>query len=228
MNDETPGPVAGEENPEAISRKLQQKRTRREAEERKRKEQASAARRSGILTTVIALAVAALVVGLVLRERTAEEQAANFGPAAQAAGCEPVETFEEMKGEHIETGEELGPESYNSLPPTSGPMWEPVLPTGFIDRVLALPEPLHNLEHGQVIVYHQDLDDDEIEGLKSYARDARDAVIVAQAPEGVEAPITLTAWRKLQSCDEPSSAAIDEFRKNFQGKAPEGGPPFEG
>lgn len=229
MSDETP--TMGEETPATTSRKLEQKRARREQDERRKKEQASAARRRVLTTSMIAVVVGLLVVALVMREKSARERATIFGPAAAAAGCEEVETFDEIKGDHIGTGEDPGPEAYNSIPPTSGPMWEPLAPTGFLEQALALPEPLHNLEHGTVIVYYDDgLDDSDLGGLRAYAERAGSAVIAAPAPDGVDAPVTLTAWRKLQSCDEVSSAAIDEFRRSFQGKAPEGAAvgPFDG
>lgn len=102
-------------------------------------------------------------------------------------------------------------------------MWDEIATGGFNEESLALPHPLHNLEHGQIVLYYNGLAGSEADNLRGYADDNRLAVVAAPAPAGVDAKMTLTGWTKRQSCDGVSSAAIEEFRKRFQGKAPEGG-----
>lgn len=206
-----------------MSKKLEEKRARRLERERREKEQRSESRRRNGVTLAIALVVLGAVSALVYSDRQAREAGRNFGPAAAAAECEEVETFEEAKGDHIQPPQVPPEDEYTSIPPTSGPMWEPVMPGGFVDRPIALPEPLHSLEHGVIAVYYKDLAGDEQAALKNYA-DANSAkVIAAPAPEGVDAKITMTGWTKLQSCEELSTAAIDEFAETFSKEAPEAG-----
>ena len=205
-----------------MSKKLDEKRARREGRERRLKEQRKQTFRRNLATSTIALLVAVGVAIIVVADRRRQTAALAFGPSADEAGCEPIEKFKELKGDHIPATEVAGPETYNSMPPTSGPMWEELVPGGFSASPMALPAPLHNLEHGQIIVYYTDLDPDEEEALVGYADDDAAAVIAAPAPEGVTGRITLTGWTALQSCDDLSTAAIDQFRRRFQGGAPEG------
>lgn len=206
-----------------MSKKLEEKRSRRLERERREKEQRREARRRNGVTLAIALVVIVVVGALVYSDRQQRVGSRTFGPAAAAAQCEEVETFEESKGDHIPQGEIPPASEYSSIPPTSGPMWEPVMPGGFTDRPIAFPEPLHALEHGVTVVYYSDLDEDELAALRNYAENSAAEVIAAPAPDEADAKITLTAWRKLQSCEELSTAAIDEFKENFQDDAPEAG-----
>ena len=206
-----------------MSKKLEEKRARRLERERRTQDLRSEARRRNGVTLAIALVVVVVVGALVYSDREQRQAGRTFGPAAAAAECEEVETFEESKGDHIQPGEIPPAEEYSSIPPTSGPMWEPVMPGGFTDRPVALPEPLHALEHGVTVVYYNDLGAEELEALENYANTVSAEVIAAPAPEGVDAKITMTAWRKLQSCQELATAAIDEFKAEFQDDAPESG-----
>jgi hypothetical protein len=57
-----------------------------------------------------------------------------------------------QKGDHIPEGEV--PSDYNSMPPTTGKMWEGQATGGFNEQAVPLPLPVHNLEHGQFVVYY--------------------------------------------------------------------------
>jgi hypothetical protein len=204
---------------------MEQKQQRRLAEERKRDEQRKAARKRNLITGGIALLVIVAVVALVISERQAET--GPIGAALDAAGCGDVEEFEQVSREHIEEGAEHEP--YNSSPPTSGPHYGAAAQADFYE-VPQEPERLvHNLEHGQIVVWYQpDLPEDELADLEDIVSDGAPFVL-ASPYEGAEAPIVFSAWQNLQECELPSSAALDEFRREFQGQGPEKlTPPFDG
>lgn len=204
-----------------MSRKLEEKRQRRLERERRDKEKRKEARRRNMVTVGIALVVMAVVGSLIYSDRKQAVAGLVFGPSAAEADCGEIEEFKEAKGDHIEASQVPSADQYTSIPPTSGPMWEPLMPGGFTDRPVALPEPLHSLEHGVIVVYYKDLDDAEREALENYATSNSAEVIAAPASEGVDDKITLTGWRNLQPCNELSTEAIDEFVERFKGAAPE-------
>ena len=209
-----------------MSKKLEQKQRRREAEEAKRKELRSASRRRNLITSVIALVIIGAVLALVLSDRQAEN--APIGPAnAQAAGCGEVEEFEEQEPQHIEEGSQHEP--YNSDPPTSGPHYSSPAESQFYSSPVEPERLVHNLEHGFTVIWYQpDLPEETIDQLQDLVEDAAPFVL-ATPYSGGDSPITLTAWQNSLSCESPSTAVLEDFRKRFQGQDPEKVvPPYEG
>ena len=209
-----------------MSKKLEQKQRRREAEEAKRKELRSASRRRNLITSVIALVIIGAVLALVLSDRQAEN--APIGPAsAQEAGCGEVEEFDEVSREHIEEGSQHEP--YNSDPPTSGPHYSSPAEAQFFSSPVEPERVVHNLEHGQIVIWYQpDLPEETIGQLQDLVEDAVPFVL-ATPYSGGDSPIVLTAWQNSLSCETPSTAVFEDFRKQFQGQGPEKVvPPYEG
>lgn len=216
-----------------MSRKLEEKQRRRAAEERRRKEQQSAARRRNLVTTIVILVVAAVVVALIVNERRAEN--APVGVGAEAAGCGDIEEFEEEGNSHVPDGSRV---QYGTTPPTSGDHYDQPADAGFYAPGTAAQVPterfVHNLEHGQIVIWYsptisQSIRDDlqqYIEKQSGQQSIALLAVPYDQAP----APMTLTAWTAMQSCDEVSEDVLDAFRERYQGKGLErvGVPAFTG
>jgi uncharacterized protein DUF3105 len=223
-----------------VSKKLQQKQARRMAEERRKAELRRAARRRNLLTIGIAVLVVVAIAALVVSERSAEN--APIGVSESEARCSRVSEFEATSREHIPEGSQHEP--YNSSPPTNGPHYASPAQTGFYTSALPPEQLVHNLEHGQVIIWYApdapDAVKDDIEALVS-----DQPVATAASPyEGdLEGNFALTAWLSaeeagdggpdgagvIQTCEQVSEDVVDEFRRSFQGRSPEPITPiFEG
>lgn len=213
-----------------MSKKLEQKQARRREQERKRTEQRKAALRTNMITIVVALVVIGAVVVAISSERESTE--ALVGVAAAEADCQPVEEFEALEGEHIKEG--ASHEPYNSDPPTSGPHYEIPADPAFYTSAVEPERVVHNLEHGQIVLwYPPDLSDDD-KGLIEEIVDDEPIATVGNPYDGVGADtkIVMSAWLAgesendpdqgvLQRCGEISQAAVNEFREKYQGRSPE-------
>jgi hypothetical protein len=222
-----------------VSKKLEEKQRRRLAEEKKKAEQRRAQRRRNLLTTGIALVVAAGVVWLVLADTSRQdgdsrraEPLAN-GVSVEEAGCDDVQTAEPQEAEHIAQGDEHVP--YNTNPPTSGPHYgSPLAPidSGFYTEVVEPEKVVHNLEHGQIVIYYNpDAPQDTVDDIEQLTEQEPLATLAVPWTE-LEDPyqFALAAWGSYQECVQASQEVVDEFRTDFQGQGPEqvGVPTFEG
>ncbi len=214
-----------------MSRKLAEKRDRREAQRRRQEEQRRTVRRRNLITTGIAVVVLAGAVALIIAERTRES--APVGVAASEASCEPIQTYEPQKATHIEEG--AGHPPYTSTPPTSGPHYVDPAQPGFYPAPLQPEQLVHNLEHGQIVMWYRPDAPEEtiaaIEALIDRQPPAQGASLLAAPYDGVpdSDSFVLTAWGASQSCDRVSQEVVDEFRARYQGLGPEripGIPPF--
>ena len=210
-----------------MSRKLDEKQRRRQEQERRRAEQRRAVVRRNLTTVTVAVVVAALVVFLIVRER--DKSDAPTGVAAAQAGCTDPEEFESEGRGHIEQGTEHEP--YQTSPPTSGPHYSVPADPGFYDSPLIEEQLVHNMEHGQIVIwYSEDVSTSERAALEEIV-DEEPASTVAVPWDGLEPneSVAVTAWTASMRCQEISEAAINEFRREYQGQAPEPlTPPFEG
>ena len=179
-----------------------------------------------VTAIVIAFVVAALI-GLSLRSGTSvpKDEDGGFGAAMSEAGCGDVESFEDEGADHVENGTDV---DYSTSIPTSGTHWQAPAEAGFYEDPMPVAQLVHNLEHGQVVIYFQDVADADLAELADYVV-GNGALVAAPAPEDADSPITFVAWTKLQGCERLSSEALDGFREQFQGRGPEPiTPPFEG
>ena len=214
-----------------MSKKLEQKQARREAEERRKKEAQAAARKRNLITLGLALVVTAAVVALVVADRQAAD--APTGVSASAADCSEVQDFEATSRDHIDQG--AAHEPYNSTPPTNGPHFGTPADTGFYSSALPVEQPIHNLEHGQIVIwYSPDAPQEVIDDIEAIV-EKEPAATLATPFEGLEeGNFALTAWTAgdpedeedfgdghLQTCEQVSQEVIDDFRTEFQGKSPE-------
>ena len=143
-----------------------------------------------------------------------------------------VQTFEDQGREHLAAGETY--DLYNSNPPTSGPHAPAPADWGVHDQPLAKEVPVHNMEHGGVVIWYdcsagdEPLDDDGCQQLRGQLA----AVVDSNAPAkfvlmtpyaGMDNRIALTAWGTLDTLDqfdgERVQAFIDSFERKFN---PEG------
>ena len=213
-----------------MSKKLQEKQRKRLADQARRAQQKQAARRSNLVTAGIAVLVIGVVAALIINDRTASSTPVPDGVAASEAGCGEVGEFEEVSREHIEVGAEH--EDYNSSPPTSGPHYELPADGGFYPSPLPPEQLVHNLEHGQIVIwYRPDASEATVEGLQALVESANQRArdsgtlepLVASPYDDIEgdSDYVVTAWTHSQSCLDYSRAAIDAFRRDFQGRGPE-------
>jgi hypothetical protein len=213
-----------------VSKKLEQKQQRRLAEERRRSEQRKEAFRRNAVTIGVALLVVVLVVVAILAARDDVVVTGDIGVPLAEAGCDDVVETESEGRDHLQT--EGAPHApYESDPPTSGPHYEIPADLGFYTEPLPPEQIVHNMEHGQIIIwYRPDLPSqtiDEIEELVN--REAGATVAVPYENLANDEAVVFTAWTASQRCEELSEEALIEFRKDFQGQAPEPiTPPYEG
>lgn len=148
------------------------------------------------------------------------------------AGCTRVERYPDLGREHIEEGETA---QYNSNPPTSGPHYGVPAETGFYapDSGIEPERVVHNLEHGQIVIWYrpgvEDLGflQEQVESLVAQEPLATIGAPYAEMNEGYN--IVITSWGKARACVNASQVVVDDFRRRFQGDAPEPlTPPFDG
>lgn len=204
-----------------MSKKLEEKQRRRLAEERRREELKKAHRRRNLVTAGIATLVAVGVVAAVIFQREQEEaRIANVGVSEREAGCSGVQEHESQGADHIPVG--TAHEPYEGDAPSSGPHYAPPdgpVQPGFYDEPLPPEGPIHNLEHGQIVIwYSPDAPPDVISDIE-LATEQEEFHTVAVPYTGLQTDknFVLTAWTVTQSCDEVSQAVFDEFRGAYQG-----------
>lgn len=215
-----------------MSKKLEQKQQRRLAEERRAAEQRKAAMKRNILTIGSALLVGAIVVVAIAAQRQSAEApggSQNVGVAAARANCDDVEELEEQEAAHIGIDEEHEP--YNSSPPSSGPHYEvPAESTFFTDQIPP-EQPVHNLEHGNIVIWYSPTADEEtLDNIEALVEQEPAATVAVPYPD-LESPYTfaLTGWTSVQKCEQVSQEVVDDFRRDWQGEGPEKlTPQFEG
>lgn len=204
-----------------MSKKLEEKQRRRLAEERRRDELKKAHRRRNLVTASIATLVAVGVVAAVVFQKQQEEKrTANVGVAEQEAGCSGVQEREEQGRDHIAVGTPHEP--YEGDAPSSGPHYAPPdgpVQPGFYDEPLPPEGPIHNMEHGQIVIwYSPDAPQDVIDDLE-LATEQEEFATVAVPYSGLQTDknFVLAAWTVTQACDQVSQAVLDEFRTSYQG-----------
>jgi hypothetical protein len=137
----------------------------------------------------------------------------------------PFETFEDQGRNHIPPGQVH--DGYNSVPPTSGPHSSQAAPWGVSDLELPKEVPVHNMEHGGVVVWYNcaggpsALDESACEelrdGLAGIVEGARGdgKLVLMTAYSDMPHRIALTAWRTLDGFDEFDAARVRAFIEAF-------------
>jgi hypothetical protein len=134
-----------------------------------------------------------------------------------------VETFPDLGQLHLNPTDPIP--DYNSDPPTSGSHAPSAAQCGIYRTAPPDINLIHDLEHGVInIFYNPETAAEARDDLESFARDAGTHVIVAPR-EGMENPITLTAWTHLLRLDGYDPSAIDAFYGEFAQRGPEVGVP---
>jgi hypothetical protein len=129
---------------------------------------------------------------------------------------------------------------YNSFPPSSGPHYSQWAPWGWYDDPIRQTIPVHNLEHGGIVVqYGRDVSEDDIRKLQSFFQDDPNGLVVAPLPR-LGNKFALTAWNAppydrtqedvkevdagngyVMTCTRFDEDAFAEFRDERRGKGGE-------
>lgn len=163
-----------------------------------------------VVGIVAVLAVVAVIVASIV-----------FAPRSYTAGSEGatiegVETFD-LESDHVE-----GVVEYEQNPPAGGPHNIAWLSCGVYDQPQANENAVHSLEHGAVWITY---DADAIQGadLEALRELAPRTYSIVSPYEGLDTPITVSAWEhqlKVDSVDDPRIAQfIEEYWQG--GTAPE-------
>lgn len=218
-----------------MSRKLEEKQRRRLEQERRERQAKRESLRRNLITMAAVVIVGAIVVTLIARERGGGSAAEGVDLAA--AGCTEIEEPPETSAQHVPDGTAI---QYSTRPPTSGDHYAEPAGAGFYQPASTATVPteqlVHNLEHGQIIIWYSPTAPSDLrEDIENYidSQPGRYALTLLgvpydQVPAGSN--YSMTAWGAMQSCEEFSAEAIDNFRAEFQGRGPEripNIPPFE-
>lgn len=178
---------------------------RQERLEAARKEQQAAERkRNGILYGAAGLAVA-LIAGAVFWAISNDEGR----KIAAADEIEGVETYDYKGGTHVP-----GTVDYKETPPVGGEHNEAWLNCGVYDKPVPNENAVHSLEHGAVwITYSPDLPQDQVDELvdltpKTYG--------LISPFEGMDSPITISAWGTQLKVDSADDPRIEPFIKKYR------------
>lgn len=177
-------------------------------------------RRRGVPWLPVALVGLAAWGGYVLWQGRAG--AASFDRyLAQGQGLElAVQEEANLGSSHLQPGAKF---RYAEPTPTSGPHSPFDLAPGFYAKPQPLERLVHNLEHGNVVVYYDAADPGTLRLLKAWARTfggTMDGLVVAPM-EGLGSKIVLTAWQKQLELEpfDPVAAAV--FIDAYRGRGPE-------
>lgn len=204
-----------------MSKKLEEKQRRRLAEERRREELKKATRRRNLVTAAIATLVAVGVIAAVVFQREQEEAALeNVGVSESAAGCEGVQEHESQGADHIGVGAPHEP--YEGDAPSSGPHYaapDGPVQAGFYDEPIPPEGPVHNLEHGQIVIWYDPGAPEDVIADIELITEQEEQATVALPYAGLQTDknFVLSAWTVTQACDEVSQVVVDEFRRAYQG-----------
>lgn len=195
---------------------LQSERSQRAAEMQAQHRRAER-RRSGLIiggTALVGVAIIGAAAFAVIDQNKKNEAAEAAGQAALG----DVQTFEDLERDHVETAVE-----YPQTPSVGGdhnPAWQNC---GFYDSEVAPENATHSLEHGAVwIGYAPDLADDEVSEVEDIV--SQNDYVLASPVEGMDAPVTLSAWGYqigVESIEDPAVAAfIEKYQQGEQTPEP--------
>lgn len=143
---------------------------------------------------------------------------------ATSTGSAQCSNLQQMLDEgrgHLNPGDPIP--AYKSVPPTSGTHNQTWYPAGIYDNNADITQLIHSLEHGYVILYYNNISQDEINQLASIQRSDSFKMIVAPYPN-MPYKVAIAAWARLQTCDGVNEQAIRSFTAQFRNQGPEQAP----
>ena len=122
--------------------------------------------------------------------------------------------------------DEIDPDGYSTIPPTSGRHWPTWSNCGFFNHPLPDELLVHNLEHGNIVVSYNLADDTEVEALRSAVAAiplAAEFAIVRRYTAIPEGMVAVTAWGVLDRMIGVDPTRIAGFFEDYPGNT---GPEF--
>jgi len=135
-----------------------------------------------------------------------------------------VLTLKDEGRKHID--EEVMPE-YVNHPPTSGPHFTSVTDYGFYEKDIDIRILIHNMEHGDVIIYyHPQLADSDIKKLKHLSHFTKsDGIngsgVIVLPKNDMDEEIIATSWNKKMTLETFHYDKVAQFIYNHIRKGPE-------
>ncbi len=170
--------------------------------------------------------IAGAIIGLVVLALATGGDGGGQTASDNPAYPYPVQELADQGRQHLALGE--GFDGYNSNPPTSGPHAPAAAPWGVSQAPLPKEVPIHNMEHGGVVVWYNcaggphPLDEAACRQL----RDNLTAIVTQALAQGKEVLMTpyadmahriaLTAWQHLDAFDDLDGARVQAFIASFE------------
>ncbi|PHQ93908.1 MAG: hypothetical protein COB40_13265 [Marinosulfonomonas sp.] len=107
--------------------------------------------------------------------------------------------------------------------PTSGDHASSGVKAGFYTNDLPKVNLVHNLEHGNIVIYYETPGDAALEALREWGslyRGAWDGVVVTASP-GLGDVVVMTAWTKLLRLEQFDAGDAAAFLDAYRGRGPE-------
>lgn len=138
-----------------------------------------------------------------------------------------VETFEPQGTDHLKSPNDSHI-AYNSQPPTSGPHYEKAANYGFYSETIPPEVLVHNLEHGDIVIYYRSgLSDETMGHLKALSQVTKEGSGVLVVPgEKMEEEVIVTAWTKMLKFKAFDEDKLETFMSQFLFQGPEKLPPL--
>jgi hypothetical protein len=132
-----------------------------------------------------------------------------------------VETFKSEGRDHIEVGDPTP--SYKTFPPTSGSHSTKIVDYGYYENPLPFELLVHNLEHGDIIIYYKpSVTNDTKEHLQYIGELTHKGSGVIVVPnEKIEGEVVATAWTKRMILSTFNEEKIGKFINEFIYDGPE-------
>jgi len=139
---------------------------------------------------------------------------------AHKGSLERVRTMPDLGRSHLVRGQSF---RYPNTFPTSGPHSPVWTKPGVYSELPPDVELVHALEHGNIVIYYDQLPEDDFDMLESWAglyQGQWSGIVVTRRP-GLGSEVVLTAWTKLfrQKTFDASAAAV--FIDKYRGRGPE-------
>jgi hypothetical protein len=140
-----------------------------------------------------------------------------------SGGNGPGTAYPLMKTVHLQSVDSPH-EPYNTDPPTSGPhVGSAPAEPGYYDHALRSEQLVHNLEHGQIVIYYgaaARAGDKSV--LKALQQQYPERVVVVPSAQPA-AGLVLTAWGRILRLEHANQRLMEQFIKSYSGRDNHGG-----